>query len=567
MKRALAFVLSLILLLGVCGCKKNPDEVSSGTQIIYEYEYEYEYENEDTQGNTVTTQNNSSKNDSEASSEEDNDISSESSPNKNESYSPNKGGNIKDKNSISSANNYVGKFEMGTADADQSQEFWSNISAYAIVYGKDDNLEAVQMLSDCFRNLGIRLSVYKDSDYSLSDKEILVGDTNRFSTGASDASYKVRIMGEKLRFEGNNVTAVEMAVEKFIENCVQNKPLPHIEGELSGYQQPRNVNNKMYNYVWGDEFEDSSVDFTESDTWNITHMMGYYSDFEVAPKNEIRRFTYANDGKLVLTAGKFDFTPYIGKKHYLKNQIITKDFKYANGGVLTTSERMVYRRGYAELRASVPTNNGSWPAWWMRSTGSSLIRYEDGSSYLNPIFTLEVDIFECYSHLGDKVQPNLHKWYKNTYNLSTGDVRGYDGSIVTSKSDMYKYIGADDPDQKQFSTAVSRTRGWQQLNLASMGSTTEEWHTYGFLWTDKKMDFIVDGNTYYSIDLTTPFDGFDDGRYGYNQYMYFLLDNHIYTPAAGKSSKYSSSLPDPKFEIDYIRLYQLDGEKDIIINK
>ncbi len=566
MKRILAIALSLILLFGVCGCKKTPQEVSSGVDVIYEYEYEYE----DAQGNIVTSNGTSSKKDKETSSK-----ANSKNESSNGSYSSTEddyvevddSGDTVKNNSIITGNNSAGKVEMGTASADASQSFWDNINSYVIIYAKDDNYTLAERLSKYFENMGITIPIYKDTKHSLSENEILVGDTNRYSTGAAAASYKVRLVSGKLRFEGNNYSAVEVAVTKFLEKCAHNQPLPTIDGELAGYQQPITVNGKAYNYVWGDEFEDSSVDFTESDKWNITHMMGYYNDFEVAPKEKISEFTYAKDGKLVLTAGKFDFTNYVGQKN-LTGVKITSSYEYANGGVLTTSERMVYRRGYAELRASVPTNNGSWPAWWMRSTGGNLIKYEDGTTNLSPIYTLEVDIFECYSSLGDRVQPNLHKWYKNTIDQVTyNEVYGYDGKKVTSRTEMKSKGVLGGNEDYQFSTAISKTSGWQQYSFNKNGSTSEDWHTYGFLWTDKTMDYIIDGVTYFSIDLTKEFDGFNDGKYGYNQYMYFLLDNHIYTPAAKKSSSYSSNLPNPMFEIEYIRLYQLDGERDIILSE
>lgn len=545
-KKTISFFLAAVLVLCMSGCKKTPQETSSGVEIIYEYDTEYSSDFVSSTQNTSGTYNNSSESSSD-------DIYGTGGTD----YNPVSPPKYTPPTVIGYSEDIITDIET---PVEVQKDFINNLKDYKIIYAKGDNAAMAEKIRVyIFKKFNLSLQKCVDTETEASQREIIIGNTNRSTTPLADNQFKLSFVGKKLYFEGNNVSAVEAAINNLAKKFTGGSTIPTFSGELAEYKRPLTVDGKTFNYVWGDEFEDSSVDFLKSKTWNITHMMGYYSDFDIVPANDVDEFTYAKNGKLVLTAGEYDFTPYIGTKNPT-GMTITNKMKYGNGGVLTTSQRMVYRRGYAEIYASVPTNNGSWPAWWTRSTGGNLIRYADGTTDKNPIYTLEVDIFECYDKSGDRIIPNLHKWYKNTVNTHSWEVHGYDGIVVTSKSALARFIGGNE--EYQFSTAVSSI----PVDRTYVVNSTEDWHKYGFLWTEEKMTFLVDDYPYYTIDLTTDFDGFNDGRYGYNQYMYFLFDNHIYTPNSGDSRCYSPALPDPVFEVDYIRLYQLSGQRDIILN-
>lgn len=350
------------------------------------------------------------------------------------------------------------------------------------------------------------------------------------------------------------------------------------------------IDGKRYNYVWGDEFDSDTIDhgtvigapIEKGKKWNTNGMMIYYPDFSTpADVEDRKKYNYIKDGELVMKAGCFDWSKYEkGSKTYT-NTIVDEKLRFATGGVLTTCQTMVFRKGYAEIRAKLPFNNGAWPAWWTRSTGSPLIKYPEfgGTDDKDPVYTLEIDIFETWSFMGTKIYPNLHKWYRNRFTSDGipdyrggGYVHDYDGCDVTEKivgEKNYEY------DYKGRTFQFSCNKGSFLLPEAKCYDlpNPEEYHTYGFLWTDEKMVFSVDGNDYYTIDLTQESDGYHDGKYGYNQYNYFLFDCDFMTdmaPLGGPpEQRYSGSgdTSDIEFKIQYIRLYQEQGKEDIIINE
>ncbi len=110
---------------------------------------------------------------------------------------------------------------------------------------------------------------------------------------------------------------------------------------------------------------------------------------------------------------------------------------------------------------------------------------------------------------------------------------------------------------------------------------------YGFLWTDKKIVFMaydgVASNAKLLYQRTVDLADMNyDGIAYQDQYAYLLLENHLFTSSSngsvnrslnnydGNGNAYSAfangSLTDDSaaFTIDYVRLYQLSGERDLV---
>ena len=92
-----------------------------------------------------------------------------------------------------------------------------------------------------------------------------------------------------------------------------------------------------------------------------------------------------------------------------------------------------------------------------------------------------------------------------------------------------------------------------------------DYHIFGFEWNDTEIIYYVDGVEYGRSNLTTikglPYDGENWYTNSYpfadifDQFYSLRLDNMIY------SSSLSPESAMPEFNIDYVRLYQKDGEQ------
>lgn len=409
-------------------------------------------------------------------------------------------------------------------------------------------------------------TVYDQSVTSVHDEQD--SDTNGLNNSQQSSVDEPKDENQQTNTNSSNTTSIwwpEHMQDQTNDNIT-------IENNSSNDKYEKNiiVDGKKYSYVWGDEFTNDSIDYgdalysngpiKEGKIWDTTGMVPWFDDISIPAKPADRKkYNYIKDGALTMKAGCFDWSNQGNQTFNFKP--INDKLKYAMGGVITTRKTMVYRKGYAEIRAKVPLLNGAWPAWWLRSTGSDLIKYPDGGTDKTPIYTLEIDVFEAWAYLGTAVYPGIHKWYKNTYNPKTDTVLDYEGNDITSK-----ITGQKNLESSQFSCVVPNRKPYN-FDLDNF----DDYHTYGFLWTDDKMAFSVDGEVYFTVDLTTAYDGYSDGRYDFNQYMYFLFDCHLMTPGASwggtNAQRYTGNgdTSDVEFNVEYIRLWQEEGKEDIIL--
>ena len=197
---------------------------------------------------------------------------------------------------------------------------------------------------------------------------------------------------------------------------------------------------------------------------------------------------------------------------------VTRD---SNGYVLSqgisTQNTMSFKYGYLEMRAKVPFSHGAWPSLWAKSAPSF---HEESVGW-----GAEVDIFEVFSN-ETTLYPNIHKYGHNNgphYNIQD----------TTYKSNGYTFADT---------------------------ATANDYHIYGFEWTEDYMKFYVDGALYQTYDFANDFAPDLPGMDGYREYIYLIINNEIFTqnskwkPYAG--CEITDSDPLPEYKIDYIRLYQ-----------
>lgn len=236
---------------------------------------------------------------------------------------------------------------------------------------------------------------------------------------------------------------------------------------------------------------------------------------EMSPQNDLQlrddeTAIKIKDGILVLTSDRLD------KKTYYTNTS------------LTTYNRMSFQYGYLEIKAKVPFGKPAWPSFWMLSDPN----YRDADTN----WKSEVDIFEVFGS-ETSLEANIHKWYDDGRHVA------FPEKLTTRK------IFKDKAD-------------------------AETWHTYGLLWTAESFKYLVDGEVFQIMDITSNgnFTDDDSGMSGYHEPHYVIFNNYVYTKsykgcetwAKGKEATVNDTFP-INYDIDYIRLYQIPGNGKLII--
>lgn len=194
------------------------------------------------------------------------------------------------------------------------------------------------------------------------------------------------------------------------------------------------------------------------------------------------------------------------------------DGTYSTNTSVTTDGTMSFKYGYLEIYANVPFVDGCWPSFWMNSK----------DIHRSVPYMTEIDMFEVYN-TKNTIRTDIHKWYTNTgehYNIGGNQIN-------------YSFK--------------------RKINL------NNEYHLYGFGWTPEEMYFTVDGEIYGRYDLSQDFGDKNDGMDGFHDPMYIIFNNFIFTE---NSSWQNPTVTDKTewpitYKIDWIRLYQKDGEGEI----
>lgn len=183
---------------------------------------------------------------------------------------------------------------------------------------------------------------------------------------------------------------------------------------------------------------------------------------------------------------------------------------------VTTDNTMNFKHGYVEVRAKLPyLGQGEWPAIWSTSSSAKLAGTQNERS-------LEIDLAENMG--GGILKAQIHNW----------------GPDRTTGTDDYMNLITDN------------------TNL-DMKKSSNEFHTYGMLWTKTGITFYLDGTKYASY--TFPNDNTMSAEVA-NQLISLRINNGFNTD----SKMELSGLNNNAVEVDYVRLYQIP-EKSILISK
>lgn len=228
-----------------------------------------------------------------------------------------------------------------------------------------------------------------------------------------------------------------------------------------------------------------------------------YSNFSYSNLEGTNRFNTDSEENINVNGGKLNLSV---------SNLDGTTFKVPHR--LTTQDKISFNRGYLEVRAKISATPGQWAGIWLS--------YENAA---NPFG--EIDIMETNSD-GTSFKPNIHSWDLD------GNRLGQLGDTV----DSYNYTNND----------FNKT----------------EYHIYGFEWDETELKFYVDGVCYETLNIKdvegTEFPGETIFEKSYpfkgifDQFYCVKFDNNIYDNISADGVM-------PEFNIDYVRLYQKDGEQ------
>lgn len=602
--------------------------------------------------------------------------------------------------------------------------FWRNVELgkVSIYYDCNDNYDSARKLQLYIESVYPTVSITKytagtvvngtkEGTYTNQDNAVVINKNTSLDYDKYNVTYDYKT--NVLKINGGSFTAVEQAVlDLLAQNTHETKSnFATVDGTLSSNKNYRTVfigdpldsndtTTTTYYYAWGDEF---GSDTLSRNTWFNKPFKQEGTDLDDKDATEAGNTRFLNleepnvaniddlwaieDGKLsikrgvntdVYTGAAGDYSwGYVGvaageagtTNDYNSN--IERDDIYIDAGLISTEKTMLFKQGYAEMKASLPSDGHAFPAWWfMGGTGSknnnlltSLYNkvykenpdfvvgsaadpanYKTTYQYILPTAYLEFDIVElmqvqdgyinkgnvldyqwCGRDTGnydiDYMQFTVHKWYSNY--VKDGNVyipNWADGSNQTVASTAFggekgsdfihkyaQYSSSSSSNGYYLPYANSNNAAYRPAsNTKTTGKTLTSDCTYGFYWVVKDntyrltvfADYNGDGNmtrdeVVFSMNEkvgqeTTATTNYTSGKEGevWDQYMYMILDNAYYTSNSfGSYDKYakepkeketgvtmftdlltydSSKGDKTTFDIDYVRVYQQDGKRDLV---
>ncbi len=406
-----------------------------------------------------------------------------------------------------------GNFKFDTVELALSDEY-----VIVVPSGDEQAKKSANTLQAFLANTQeLELSVITDFTEA-SDFEILVGKTNRSESNKSlkENELEVSVKNAKLVFDGGHYVTVNSAVDKFVrlapekgKACVFKVETDFSSTALDGYE-----------YVWGDEFEGNDLDFSK---WDFEARMAAGS-----PTIELswdKETINVEDGRLKLHS----------LRYYNPNNESTQ---YKVPFSTLTKYKMNYVYGYAEIRCRMPFFAGSWPSYWALSGNIKNGKYDE-SAQADWAYGIEIDVFEGFGQ-ESRITSASHRWYKKE-NFDYDKIYGTNTGSHTSVS-----LGAWD---------------WADHDV-DLNTLEQEYHLYGFEWTDKEIVIYVDGEVQSTTDITKSWDEYDDMSH-FHDPIYLMFNNHLMTDDSTLIqttviSRDKTKLPG-EYYIDWLRVYQKPG--------
>ena len=263
--------------------------------------------------------------------------------------------------------------------------------------------------------------------------------------------------------------------------------------------------------MWSDEFPDGEA---LSSNWTFetggagwgNEEKQYYCAGGVAPNGA--KTAEIVDGALRITARKVSPSSATDNCSYVSARMNTKKkWKY----------------GYIEMRAKLPTQKGTWSAFWMLPDGDKYPSWVRDASKKGG----ELDIMEYVPN----DNPDVYYFSAHSYN-ATGEAGGDSGYTDPSTGKQYSYHGSKD--------------------ISNPGT---EWHCFGMEWTHEYVKGYLDGKQFYYAPNPSPNYGnpVANPDWGFDKEFYIKLNLAL---GGSWGGSIPSSFSTAVYEIDYVRVYQ-----------
>ncbi len=165
------------------------------------------------------------------------------------------------------------------------------------------------------------------------------------------------------------------------------------------------------------------------------------------------------------------------------------------------------------------------------------------SNYKTNGFTQILDA----THNGTKYVKNSGTLNCHTNNLNNGDVNA-NISLNGNKTSKYPRTAMDEAYSVDSNNQVD----------AKIGLLWDETQISQYVWFGNSTTPIIN-----KIDISDL--NYDGAKFDPEQYAYMLMENHLFTYNAGGNLPTAlTSFGDCTMVVDYVRLYQLDGQRDIV---
>ena len=252
----------------------------------------------------------------------------------------------------------------------------------------------------------------------------------------------------------------------------------------------KNEFDENYFLVWGDEFSnDGNLDNSKWHHQIIPPNNGSWWNGEAQHYTNNSKNSFVSEGTMKIVAIKENYTVDNSTKNYTSARLNSKfGFKY----------------GRVDVRAKLPSTEGTWPAIW----------------------TLGTNINEVGNYFGDS--EGSVGWPK----CGEIDIMEQNG---WNKNELYGYFHYAN------SQGVYNSHG----DVTNINNTSGNYHVYSMEWTKDKIRILVDNKEFVSLNNTTdvPFD---------NPH-YLLLNIAI---GGNLGGDIDPSFSQDRMEVDYVRVFQ-----------